>query len=150
MRIKFMAMVMFWCLIECIPSNVYGVPAQPYTLFGTVTVDGVALKQTDTNFTVTLKVNGVVLVSYRMGENPAAGDNYVLIVPMDTDVTVSNAAFPGNSADIYINDVSANENPVTIGNSGETLSLDIHANLAIPAPTVTAPPPKPPAQSTAS
>jgi|GEM_PF-1500815 len=111
-------------------ASVFAKPQPDFTFFGTASVNGVPLTQSDTDTTITLEVEGVELARYTMGDNPAAGDYYVLIVPMDDDPTVTNKGFPGDSALVYINDNPVDENPLTLGNFGQTLVQNIDATIS--------------------
>jgi len=100
-------------------------PTQPYTLYGTATLNGDALTAQD-DAVIALKVDGVELVSYTMGDL-AGTDNYVLKVPMDPDSSVTTAAQEGDSAYIYINGVEINEGVQVIGAPATVVTLDISA-----------------------
>lgn len=53
---------------------------------------------------VSVKVAGVILASYTMGENPDAGDYYVLRVPMESlDPSTPGSAREGDTAAIHVN-----------------------------------------------
>jgi hypothetical protein len=55
--------------------------------------------------TVTLKVNGQMITSYTMGDNPNAGPYYLLRIPIDAlDPQEEGTARPGDTAAIYLND----------------------------------------------
>ncbi len=100
-------------------------PTQPYTLYGTATLNGKVLTAQDDDV-IALKVEGVELVSYTMGDI-AGTDNYVLKVPMDSDSSVTTAAQEGDSAYIYINGVEINEGVQVIGAPAAVVQVDISA-----------------------
>lgn len=110
-------------------TGAYAVPMPEYTLYGTAHLNNVALTAGDAEYAVSLKLNGTTLVSYAMGSVGSYGDRYVLKTPMDSDQAVSDAAYPGDTASLYINGVEIDESPVTIGDFGETTELDIHASV---------------------
>jgi len=103
-------------------------PTQPYTLYGTATLNGKALTAQDDDV-ISLKVDGVELVSYTMGDISGT-DNYVLKVPMDSDASVTTAAQEGDSAYIYINGVEISEGVQVIGAPATVVTLDISATSA--------------------
>ena len=104
---------------------VTAVPQQDYTLYGTATLNGKALTAQD-DAVISLKVDGVELVSYTMGDI-AGTDNYVLKVPMDSDSSVTTAAQEGDSAYIYINGVAIIEGVQVIGAPAAVVQVDISA-----------------------
>jgi len=99
--------------------SVFAMPQPDYTFLGTVSVNGIPLTQADTGYTVSLEVDGVELVRYRMGDNPGAGDSYVLIVPMDDDPAVTTKAQIGDTAYVYINGVEVDESPFLLVDTDE-------------------------------
>jgi cysteine-rich repeat protein len=99
------------------------VPVPDYTLYGEAYVNGNQLLRTD-SATVSLKVDNQEIVYFDMGDVDA--DAYVLRVPMNSERTPG-FAMTGDTAYIYINNVSINENPCIIGDFGTTIKLDIHA-----------------------
>ena len=100
-------------------------PQVDFTLYGRAMVEGKELTRSDTNYIITLEVDGVELVRYAMGSSASYEDFYVLKVPMDSDPQVSNKAYMGDTADVFIDGQSISENPVAIGNPGDTVLLDI-------------------------
>jgi hypothetical protein len=103
-------------------------PTQPYTLYGTATLNGKVLTAQDDDV-ISLKVDGVELVSYTMGDI-AGIDHYVLKVPIDSNSSVTTAAQEGDSAYIYINGVAISEGVQVIGAPGTTVPFDISATSA--------------------
>ena len=59
------------------------IPEPDSILYGIALLEGVPLTAADTHVTVELRINGDLVASYRMGDEPATGDHYVLRVPMD-------------------------------------------------------------------
>ncbi len=110
-------------------------PTQPYTLYGTATLNGKVLTAQD-DAVISLKVDGIELVSYTMGDI-AGIDNYVLKVPMDSDSSVTTAAQEGDSAYIYINSVAIDEGVQVIGAPAAVIKFDISATSASNPPAVT-------------
>jgi hypothetical protein len=104
-------------------------PVLPFTFYGTASVNGTPLTQADTAYSVSLYVDGVELVSYSMGDYPAAGDSYKLEVPMDYEPAVTDKGYPGDTAYVYINGVEVDESPLTLGGYGITVPQDINATV---------------------
>jgi len=96
-----------------------------YTLYGRVKARGKALTKSDADYTITMEVDGVELARYVMGISRSYKNYYVLKVPMDSDPQVSNKAHKGDTARIFVNGYPVRENPVTIGNPGETVLMNI-------------------------
>ena len=109
----------------CFNKPGYCMPQVDFTLYGRAMVEGKELTRSDTNYIITLEVDGVELVRYAMGSSASYEDFYVLKVPMDSDPQVSNKAYMGDTADVFIDGQSISENPVAIGNPGDTVLLDI-------------------------
>ena len=114
---------------------VTAIPQQPYTLYGTVTLNGEILTAQDDDV-VSLKIDDIELVSYTMGDISGT-DNYVLKVPMDSDLGVTIAAQEGATAYIYINGIAINEGFQIIGAPGTPVQFDISATSASNPPSVT-------------
>jgi len=73
--------------------------------------------------TMSLRVGGEELAAYTMGENPDAGNYYVLRVPMDSaDPQEPGTARPGDQAEIFINGESFPVATVWLGERG-TITL---------------------------
>jgi parallel beta-helix repeat protein len=104
---------------------VAAIPQQDYTLYGTATLNGKVLTAQD-DAVISLKVEGMELVSYTMGDIPGT-DNYVLIVPLDSEPGVTTAAQEGETAYIYINGIPISEGAQIIGAPGTTVQFDISA-----------------------
>ncbi len=115
----------FGLVFFCFNKPGYCMPQVDFTLYGRAMVEGKELTRSDTNYIITLEVDGVELVRYAMGSSASYEDFYVLKVPMDSDPQVSNKAYMGDTADVFINGHSISENPVAIGNPGDTVLLDI-------------------------
>jgi len=78
----------------------------------------------DDAVTVSLQVQGVPIASYTMGENPNAGDFYILRVPMDAlEPALPGTARPGTRATLFVNDEPAHS--VTLGERGTIQRLDL-------------------------
>ena len=117
-------LVLVFLVLLC-GSQALSTPEKSYSISGKTYVNGVKTTQGDTaDFTIILEMDGVELVSYRMGDHPV--DFYTLLVPMDTDSTIPDKGFPGDKAYIYINGTAIDENSVYIGSYGQTSYLDIH------------------------
>jgi len=122
--------------ILCFTTGVVtAIPQQSYKLYGTATLNEEVLRAFDDDV-ISLKVDGVELVSYTMGDIPTT-DNYVLKVPMDSDPSVTTAAQKGDTAYIYINGIAINEGPQVIGAPGTTVQHEISAKSANNPPSVT-------------
>jgi len=118
------------------------IPAQDYTIWGQVYLkdpqqtNSVKLTHNDSGYTISLKIDNVTLASYLMGSDINNADYYVLKVPMSLGISGQNLAKYGDFADIYINDILANEVylepdhtniklPIKIGKFGQTVAMDI-------------------------
>jgi hypothetical protein len=74
--------------------------------------------------TVSLSVDGQPIASYRMGENPNAGDFYVLRIPMDSlDPAEPGTARPGDTATVLVNDEAVAL--IKLGERGSVYRLDL-------------------------
>jgi len=109
--------------------------AQPDAIvYGTLRIDGEVASAIEA-YTVVARVGGIgdPVSVYRMGDNPAAGDRYVLHIPhaVQADGRMPSTSTPqaGALADIYVID-NTNGNEVHAGSvevpaSGKTLQLDL-------------------------
>lgn len=131
-RVKIVLIIAILCF--CI-GVVTAIPQQDYTLYGTATLNGKILTAQD-DAVVSLKVDGIELVSYTMGDITST-DNYVLKVPMDSDPGVTTAAQEGDTAYISINGIAINEGPQIIGAPGTIVQFGISATSASNPPSVT-------------
>ncbi|MCK4734171.1 MAG: right-handed parallel beta-helix repeat-containing protein, partial [Methanophagales archaeon] len=104
---------------------VTAIPQQDYTIYGTATLNDKVLTAQD-DAVISLEVEGIELVSYTMGDIPVT-DNYVLIVPLDSEPGVPTAAQEGDTAYIYINGIAISEGAQIIGAPGTTVQFDISA-----------------------
>lgn len=102
-----------------------GMPQMDFTLYGKAIAADKMLTQNDTDYVLTLEINGIELARYVMGSLPSFQDNYVLKVPMDSDPGIPEKGYTGDMAHIFINGIPISENPITVGSPGETISLDI-------------------------
>jgi hypothetical protein len=102
-------------------------PQMDFTIYGSARVGDKTLTRSDTDYVLTLEVNGRELVRYVMGSLPSFQDYYVLKVPMDSDPFVQDKAYMGDTAHIFVNGKPVSENPIIVGNPGETILLDISA-----------------------
>jgi parallel beta-helix repeat protein len=139
--IKMSRIVLYWkvtltiaILCFCI-GVITAIPQQPYTLYGTATLNGKVLTAQDDNV-ISLKVEGIELISYTMGDIPTT-DNYVLKVPIDSDPNVTTAAQEGDTAYTYINGIAINEGFLIIGAPGTPVQFDISATSSNSHPSVT-------------
>ncbi len=97
--------------IFMVSGSLFAKIPEPDNIIYGIAGDGVA--------TVTLEVNGQQVASYSMGENPDAGEFYILRVPIDSlDPQEPDSARPGDEADIFINYGTAPVVTVTIGERG--------------------------------
>ena len=98
-------------VILLLASGVYAkIPEPDNIIYG--------LAREDAVFT-TIEVNGVELDRYTQGDNPDAGDYYILRVPIDSyDPQEPGTARPGDTGYIYINGETTPAAIVTIGERG--------------------------------
>jgi hypothetical protein len=104
------------------------IPVPGHIIYGVVGIEGEPLGAGDSNVTLNVSVNGNVLASYTMGENPSIADRYILRVPMDTlSPPDPYAAREGDTAFISIlkNGVESFQTAVTIGASGTVVVLNL-------------------------
>jgi len=113
--------ILFGLVLIMLINIVCAVPIPDYTLYGKVTVDGTILTKDDSNI-ISLTVDGKELTSFTMGEVDA--DAYVLRVPMNSE-EIEGFAQVGDTARIYIDGKEADQSPVTIGDFGTTVNLDL-------------------------
>ncbi|MCL7489579.1 MAG: thrombospondin type 3 repeat-containing protein [Desulfobulbaceae bacterium] len=71
------------------------------------------------NTTITLKANGAEITSYTMGDNPNAGEYFVLRVPMDAmDPPVSGSMRTGDAGELFLDEEAEPVATVQIGLKG--------------------------------
>jgi hypothetical protein len=112
-----------------------GIPEPDMTLFGEVTVGGKAIGAHD-NVSIIARVNGdpnSLVGAYRMGDNPMAGDYYILRIRLeslaDGSSQSANAALIGQTVNIFAKTSYYVEVPagsVTVYESGVAQHLDLH------------------------
>jgi len=77
--------------------------------------------------TITLRIDDQTIASYTMGDNPDAGEFYILRVPMDAiDPIAPGSARPDYEADLYVNDGQAPFASLTLGDRGSVYRLDMN------------------------
>ena len=80
----------------------------------------------DEAVTVALKVNGEIISSYTMGDNPDAGDFYILRIRMDALVPAEpGTARNGDLGEIFVNDEAVPSASVTLGGRGAVHRIDL-------------------------
>ena len=110
------AMVSFFVLALC-GSGFTKIPEPDNIIYGIAGEEAV---------TVTLKVNDEPISSYTMGDNPDAGDFFVLRVPMDTMPPAEpGTARDGDTGEIFVNDDTAPAASITLGGRGAVHRLDL-------------------------
>ena len=73
------------------------------------------------NSLFSLQINGEVIAQYSRGENPNAGEFFILRVPMDSlDPPEASTARTGDQASLYLDAGTAAEVIVTVGERGTT------------------------------
>ncbi|MHC4742853.1 MAG: hypothetical protein ACYS8Z_13135 [Planctomycetota bacterium] len=112
-----------------------GIPEPDLTLFGEVSVQGEPMGAHD-NVSVIARVEGnpsSLVGAYVMGDNPQAGDYYILRIRLeslaDGSEQSSNAALIGQTVNIYVKVSQYLEifvGSVTVTESGATQYLDLH------------------------
>lgn len=79
----------------------------------------------DDAVTVTFEVKGEFVASYKMGDNPDAGDYYILRIPVDAlEPAEQGSALPGDEGYIYFNDETVPAASITLGERGTIYRLD--------------------------
>ena len=118
-----------------IPCSLAGIPEPDAILYGTVWIDGNPVGEGD-NVTVTARVDEAsdAIATYHMGDNPAAGDSYVLRLRLeslaDGSAQSDNAALIGQTARISVQQGTGPEALValfTIGDRGQIMNRDLGA-----------------------
>ena len=108
------------------------IPEPDNKLYGRVFLDGFEVTSSDTHVSIVLKVNGAVIAEYRMGDNVAADDLYVLSVPLDAlEPQAPNTARTGDTAMIYgvANGEETFITSVDVGARGAVRELDISTDF---------------------
>lgn len=116
-----------------------GIPEPSFVLHGTLAVDGQTIKATD-GVTILARVDGVAepVGTYQMGDNPAARDNYVLRIRLESLADGSgqsgNAAVVGQTAHIMIDQGvgpqrHAADVELTAGGAVVTLDLSVRGGI---------------------
>ena len=125
--------MMFGFLLVVLAGGVFvcAVPLSPHTFGGAVYVNGVLLDSGDTDYVVSMNVGGVELVRYTMGDY-SSYDGYNLIVPVDTDCSVSSSACVGDEGYIFVNGVPIEGGSVTVGASAGYTLVDIFVEYEEP------------------
>jgi hypothetical protein len=78
----------------------------------------------DDTVSVSLRVQGIPIASYTMGQNPDAGDFYVLRIPMDAlDPAAPGTARPGDLGTLLVNGEPAAH--ITLGERGTIYRYDL-------------------------
>ena len=113
--------ILFVLILVSVIAIVEGVPVPDYTLYGSVTVDGTKLTKDDSSV-ITLTLEGAELVKFTMGDVDA--DAYVLRVPMNSEATPGYAQ-TGDSVRIFVDGREVDQSPITVGDFGTTVKLDI-------------------------
>jgi len=112
-------------------SIVTAIPLPDCTLYGSVTVNDYLLTKDDSNV-ISLTVDGEELASFTMGDVDA--DAYVLKVPINSEET-EGFAQTGDTARIYIDGEEVDQSPITIGDFGTTIKLDLSVSSEQPTPS---------------
>jgi len=136
-KIFFISLIFILILCQSILAKTPpAIPAQDYTIWGRVYLkdpqqaNSVALTHNDSVYIISLKIDSEILASYSMGSDPNYADYYVLKVPMNSRISGQNIA------NIYINEILASEVylepthtavklPIKIGESGQTVAMDL-------------------------
>ncbi len=124
---------LLWC------ASVHAdIPRPDAIVFGELRIAGELITATD-SYTIVARVAGFEdpVAVYRMGDNPTAGDRYILHIPqaLQPDGKTASAETPmaGAQAEIYV--TGASGNPVRAGDveipaSGEVRQLDLYLSSA--------------------
>lgn len=93
-------------------------PEIPYTIWGSIEVNGIRMTA-ENDSTVSIKTDGIVRNSYRLGSIKQYGNHYALDIPVSGDVT---------QADIYVQIDSAEIKAATvpIDRPGRTFQVDLN------------------------
>lgn len=112
------------------PPTTAKIPEPDAIIYGTINIGDTLVTAADTGIGVVLKIDDVEIDSYSMGSNTAAGNYYVLTVPMDIYGTQSpGTARPGEAGEILINGTLAQN--VIIGDRGSITQLPLALNALV-------------------
>lgn len=79
------------------------IPEPGNIIYGTVTIGNQQMTAVDSDISISLRRNGLEIVTYFMGQNAAANDNYILKVPIDiTGEPDPKSVKPGDQVDLYV------------------------------------------------
>jgi hypothetical protein len=100
----------------------------PNVFYGLAAIDGVRVTAADAGVVVRLRVDDALIASYVMGEDPPAGDRYVLKVPVDSfEPRQPGTARVGDVGTIFleVDGVETEVAMVNIEDRGRVTELDI-------------------------
>jgi len=104
------------------------IPEPVNIVYGAITLDGVPITASNTEIVVEAKPvdSTTSIASYQMGENAAAGDNFVLQVPVDAvGEQAPNTARIGDTLQIYVSQVLIENKTVTITDRGTSIPMNL-------------------------
>ena len=61
------------------------IPEPSNLFYGNINIGAMLVTAQNTGVIVSFKVGDTIVASYRMGDNPGMGDQYLLLVPMDAE-----------------------------------------------------------------
>lgn len=104
------------------------IPEPVNIVYGAITLDGVPITAANTEITIEARLvdSTTNIASYQMGENAAAGDNFVLQIPVDAvGQQAPNTVRVGDTLQIYVSQVLIENKTVTILDRGTSTPLNL-------------------------
>ncbi|MHC4211792.1 MAG: hypothetical protein ACYSWP_00330 [Planctomycetota bacterium] len=134
MRIK--DTVLLFAVLNAVIAQA-GIPEPDMTVFGEVSV-GAQTQGAHDNVSIVARVSGEpnsFVGAYQMGDNPSAGDHYVLKIHLeslaDGSSQSANAALIGQTVDIFVRPTAYSEvlaTSVTVGGRGQVQYFDLYVD----------------------
>lgn len=122
--------------IASVTRLVAGLPEPDVLVYGTVTLDGMAVSGADTGVAIEARrsATGPVVASYRMGSSDQAGDAYVLRLAMESGAPLLDpaASVAGDTLVLVVTDVSGARGQVsfTLPEAGSVRRVDLALGVA--------------------
>jgi len=116
-------LLLFFFVFE-INSSLGKISEPENLIYGTIKINGINVKSNNSNISISIELNEIILSSYTIGNDPIAKNYYVLSIPIDSqNPQLPKTARPGDIASILINEVEAKK--ISIGQRGEVKNINI-------------------------